>query len=191
MSNLRTRFVSAIVLVPSLFAGNVIAQESGKIQEIRDWAADVIRGDADITATDNGLVSADTKNSVAEQFLNKGQGFLAQVGGLVEQRIGWLRPTNVKEQALIWMALAMALPWGFVGWLRPILKYDLFIVRMLVVASWTGIALWSAWSTWGVASGSDRFASTMLFGVPMLLVYFNSVARSVAVPEKPESAPSR
>ncbi len=46
MSNLRTRFVSAAVVVPSLFAGNVFAQESNKIQQIRDWAATVVRGDA-------------------------------------------------------------------------------------------------------------------------------------------------
>ena len=184
MSNLRTRFVSAVVLVPSLFAGNVMAQESGKIQQIREWAAEVVRGDAGTMSSSNASVSAESSNSMAQKFLDKGQGFLAQVGGLVEQRIGWLRPTNVKEQALIWMALAMALPWGSVGWLRPFLKYDILIVRLLIVTCWTGIALWSAWSTWGVASGADRFASTMLFGAPMLLVYFNSVARSVAVPEK-------
>ena len=46
MSNLRTRFVSAAVVVPSLVAGNVFAQESNKIQQIRDWAATVVRGDA-------------------------------------------------------------------------------------------------------------------------------------------------
>lgn len=185
MSSLRARFVSAIVLVPSLFAGNAIAQESGQIQHIRDWAANVVRGDAAVTSSDSSMTTTDeTTNSVGQQFLNKGKGFLAQIGDLVEQRIGWLRPTNVKEQALIWMAIAMALPWGFVSWLRPILKNDILIVRLLVVGSWTGIALWSAWNTWGVASGADRFTSTMLFGVPLLVVYFNSVARTVASPAK-------
>ncbi len=181
MSNLRTRFVSAVVLVPSLFAGNVFAQESSKVQQVRDWAAAVVRGDADTMASDRSANPGE--QSVGQQFVNKGQGFLAQVGGLVEQRIGWLRPTNVKEQALIWMALAMALPWGFVGWLRPLLSRDITIVRLLIVATWTSIALWSAWSTWGITSGTDRFASTMLFGLPMLVIYFNSVARSVAARE--------
>ena len=185
MSNIHIRFVSAVVLVPSLFAGTVIAREPGQIQQIRDWAANVVRGDAAVTTNDSSMTATDeTTNSVGQQFLNKSKGFLAQVGGLVEQRIGWLRPTSVKEQALIWMAIAMALPWGFVSWLRPILKNDILIIRLAVVGSWTGIALWSAWNTWGIASGADRFASTMLFGVPLLVAYFNSVARSVAMPAK-------
>lgn len=190
MSTLRTRFVSVAVLLTSLFAGNVMAQEAGTIQQLRDWAAEIVRGDAENTSTTRlDSVVAEPPNSLTEQFLDKGQGFLAQVGALVEQRIGWLRPTSVKEQALIWMAVAMALPWGFVGWLRPILRTGLWIIRWLVVTSWTGIALWSAWRTWGVASGADRFASTMLLGVPLLLTYFHSVARSVGAPADAGNCP--
>ena len=190
MSNIRTRFVSAVVVLSGFYATCASAQEPGHIQQIRDWATEFFSGDAaDMSVETASADGAENPNSVADQFVSKGQAFVAQVGALIEQRIGWLRPTNVKEQALIWMAIAMALPWGFVSWLRPILKNDILIIRLAVVGSWTGIALWSAWYTWGIASGADRFASTMLFGVPVLLIYFNSVASSVAVPAEAGSCP--
>ena len=184
MSRFRSRFISAMVVVPSLFAGVLVAQEPGQLQQIRDWAAELIRCDSETLFSSTPSVSEDASQSLPKQFLQKGQQFLVQVGDLIEQEVGWLRPNTIKEQALVWIAIAMALPWGFMSLLRPLLKHDILIIRWIVVGGWTGLALWLAWCSWGVASGTDRFVSTMLFGVPMMVVYFNSIARSVADPAK-------
>ena len=157
---------------------------AGPVQDLREWASRGIRGE-DANATEMpafGDTDETTPEKIRKTFMGKLQLFLAQVGELVEQRIGWLRPTSLKEQALVWMVIAFALPWAFVGWLRPVLKHDFRPVRWVVVAFWTLLSLWIAWITWGAPSGADRFASTMLIGLPVLLTYFNSVARSMAVP---------
>ena len=184
MSTLRYRFISMMVVLPGMFAGSVSAQDTDNVQELRNWAADVIKGETTAAGESFNATNSETTNSLSSRILNKGHGFLAQVGGLIDQRIGWLRPTTVKEQSLIWLAFAMALPWGFVSWIRPILSKDLAIVRILVVTAWSGISMWLAWRTWGEPSGADKFASTMLIGVPVLWIYFNTVVRSIAVPTK-------
>ena len=175
-----------ITLVDLLAAGSsqACAEETNPTQALRQWAADAIRGEdtssTQMSATgDSGETSPTT---IQKTFMRKVQQLLAQAGQLVEQRIGWLRPTSLKEQALVWMAMAFALPWAFVGWLRPILKHDFRPVRWMVVAFWTSLSLWIAWISWGATSGADRFASTMLIGLPVLLTYFNCVASSVAAP---------
>ena len=185
MSAIKIRIVVATVFVPGFLIGSASAQEVSSTQGFQEWAADVVRGEKSTSVhSDSGASAKTAADSMTVRFGKKGKELLAQVCALVEQRVGWLRPTSVKEQALIWLAIAMALPWGFVNWLRPVLKNDILIIRWAVVGVWMGIALWSAWSTWGMASGTDRFASTMLIGAPMLLIYFNSVVRSLAVPGK-------
>ena len=164
----------------------VVAEDVSPIGNLRQWAADVIGVDAteDPARLLRSKQTPETPASIFETFKQKMQGLLYQAGQLAEQRIGWLRPTNVKELALIWVAAAFALPWAFVSWLAPILRHDVRPVRWIVVGLWTSLALWIAWITWGAPSGSDRFASTMLIGLPLLLLYFNCVASSIATPAK-------
>jgi hypothetical protein len=176
-----------ITLVTLLAAGSsqTRAEDASPTQALHQWAADAIRGEdtssKEMSATGDSGESSPT--TIRKTFMRKVQQFLAQTGQLVEQRIGWLRPTSLKEQALVWMAMAFALPWAFVGWLRPILQHDSQPVRWIVVALWTSLSLWIAWISWGAPSGADRFASTMLIGLPVLLTYFNCVANSVAAPK--------
>ena len=180
----RTHLVSiAVLAVLSAACGSQgRAQDVSPVQDSRQWAADVVRGEdsnwTEVSAS--GDIGKTLPARIQETFMRKGQILFAQAGQLVEQRIGWLRPTTVKEQALVWMAIAFALPWAFVSWLRPILKHDFGPVRWIIVGLWTSLALWTAWITWGAPSGSDRFTSTMLIGLPVLLIYFNCVAISVA-----------
>ena len=175
-----------LVVLCAVGCPGTLADEVNAVPDLRQWAADVIRGD--ITKTPESRTTGDsgeeTPASIYKTFTEKVQTLLYQAGQLVEQRIGWLRPTNVKEQALIWMAVALALPWGFISWLRPLLRHDIRPVRWIVVGIWASLARWSAWITWGAPSGADRFASTMLIGLPLLLMYFNCVARSVATSAK-------
>lgn len=178
-----------LVTLATLFAScssQAHAQDASSIQDLRQWAADVIRGeDTNSTKTyASGEAGETTAATIQETFIRKVQHFFAQAGQLVEQRIGWLRPTSLKEQALVWMAIAFALPWAFVSCLRPILKYDFRPVCWIIVALWTSLALWIAWISWGSASGADRFVSTMLIGLPVLLAYFHCVASSVAAAKK-------
>ena len=186
MSNLRHQVIVTALFLSTAVLNSAAAKEVNTVQDLRQWAAHVIRGNSasQPEALSNLEASEPTPASIFETFKQKIHGLLVQAGQLVEQRIGWLRPTNVKELALIWLAVAFALPWAFVSWLRPILKHDLRPVRWIVVGLWTSLALWIAWITWGAPSGSDRFASTMLIGLPLLLMYFNCVASSVATPAK-------
>ena len=100
----RTHFVSVAVLaVLSAACGSQgHAQDVSPVHDSRQWAADVIRGE-DSNSTEMSA-SADTGETspaaVHETFMRKVQLILAQAGQLVEQRIGWLRPTTLKEQAL-------------------------------------------------------------------------------------------
>lgn len=179
-------FLTAVFALSTAFCHQTFAEGRPCVQDLRNWVANVIRGDEVKTteplATREGTDK--TVSAVFETFTQKIQGLFGQASQLIDQRIGWLRPTNAKEVALIWMAVTFALPWAFVGWLRPILKHDLRPVRWIVVGLWTSLALWMAWTTWGVTSGGDRFASTMLIGLPMLLMYFSVVAASVRQPVK-------
>lgn len=173
-----------ITLVALLAAGTsrASAEDASPTQALRQWVANAIRGE-DTISTQMSASGETSPTTIQKTFMRKVQQLLAQAGQLVEQRIGWLRPTSLKEQALVWMAMAFALPWAFVGWLRPILKHDFRPVRWMVVAFWTSLSLWIAWISWGAPSGADRFASTMLIGLPMLLTYFNCVASSVVAPK--------
>ena len=186
MSNLLRQAIVVPLLLSTVVLNSAAAKEVDAVQDLRQWAADVIRGNSASQPESLSNVEAreTTPASIFETFKQKLQGLLYQAGQLIEQRIGWLRPTNVKELALLWMAVAFALPWAFVSWLAPILRHDVRPVRWIVVGLWTSLALWIAWITWGAPSGSDRFASTMLIGVPLLLLYFNCVASSIATPAK-------
>lgn len=185
MSAFRSRFLFALVLLPGMLAGSASAQDVNRPSSLRDWAVDVIRGDESLAAGSRSEASAgEGVDSMTDRFIGKAKGFLGQLGGLIDQRIGWLRPTSAKELALIWLSVAMALPWGFVGWLRPLLRHDNVAIRWIVVAIWSGLIVWLGWCSWGQTSGADRFTSTMLIGVPMLVIYFNSIVRSFAVPGK-------
>lgn len=194
MKELRVCFVSALVILPQIFLSTASltasdlpslvatksAQDASSGGPDRSWLSDFLHRmgtECETPSPDDSMT--DSTTSMAEQFIESGKGLMSQAGELIGQRVGWLRPTTLKELALVWLAFAMALPWGSVSWLRPLLKGDGVMIRMVVVGAWTGIALWSGWRIWGNASGAETFASTMLVGVPFLLGYFNSVARSV------------
>lgn len=178
---------SALTLAPGLAVASHmpstdIVQKTSKTpsdSSIR-WISEVWNRTRTATADDQeNPLKASNFGIVLEQVMRNGEGFLDQVGELIGQRVGWLRPTTMKELALVWLAFALALPWGLVSCLRPLLKTNSLILRMVVVGGLTGIAVWSAWRIWGDGTGAHIFVSTMLIVTPLLLGYFNSVARSV------------
>ena len=69
MSRFRSRFVSAMVVVPSLFAGVLVAQEPGQLQQIRDWAAELLQCNSGESFRSNPSVSEEASQSLPEQFL--------------------------------------------------------------------------------------------------------------------------
>ena|GEM_PF-2063241 len=165
------------------FCYSSAAHATAALEEQRSGATSLAKHESPETTNSKSAAGRSMPlESLTNDIANKGKGLLAQIGGLIDQRIGWLRPTTVKEQALIWLAFAVALPWPFVSWIRPIISSRVGIVRFLVVAVWTTIAIWVAWNVWGQPSGQDQFASTMLIVAPMLWIYFNTVVRSVAEP---------
>lgn len=185
MSAIRARFQFAVLILTAVFANSAAAQNSGKVQEFREWAADVIRGEqSESMDSHSGNSNSAGPETLMSRFVSAGKEFLRQVGQIIGERIGWLRPTTVKEMALGWLVLAMALPWGFVIWVRPEMKEEIRENRLLIVTIWTGMTLCTAWYTWGAAFGADRFASTMLIGLPVLLTYFHCVASSIAAARK-------
>ncbi|WP_417380093.1 hypothetical protein [Gimesia sp.] len=100
---------------------------------------------------------------------------LVQFNQALEAHIGWLRPQSVKERALFWLVLCVAVPWLFAGFLDPFAITRSRLLSWLIVLVWTGLSIWSAWHFWGVDAGSKLFGSTMIVLVPLLSSYFHYV----------------
>ena len=174
--------VTTLVLLMSVDAAQ--AQDADAVRQLRDWAADVIRGDSGDSG-DSADSSFETLGDEASaSFVRRLSGKIRQLAGevaaLIDRQIGWLRPSSVKEAALLWFAIAAALPWMLISLLRPILRADLPLVRLIVVGLLLGLALWTAWKIWGMAAGQDCFIASMLILAPVLALYFHGVASSVA-----------
>ncbi|MBL8814095.1 MAG: hypothetical protein JNM43_28260 [Planctomycetaceae bacterium] len=181
MSYRRTVFLAALAHI-LLAKSEVLSDESVRHTAIQNaFSVALLSADQSVRSERN------TTNEITEEFLANGRGLMGQIAELIEQRVGWLRPTSTKEVALAWLALSFALPWGFVACLRSLLAKDIRLIRLVVVSTWIGISLWLGWKTWGMTVGAHQFASTMLFGVPLLFTYFASIAGAFAIPARSNS----
>lgn len=173
--------VTTLVLLMSVDAAEAQAQDADAVRQLRDWAADVIRGDSGDSADSSFEALGDEASaSFVRRLSGKIRQLAGEVAALIDRQIGWLRPSSVKEAALLWFAIAAALPWMLISLLRPILRADLPLVRLIVVGLLLGLALWTAWKIWGMAAGQDCFIASMLILAPVLALYFHGVAGSVA-----------
>lgn len=98
-----------------------------------------------------------------------------QFNQALEAHIGWLRPQSVKERALFWLVLCVAVPWLFAGFLDPFAITRSRLLSWLIVLVWTGLSIWSAWHFWGLDAGTKLFSSTMIVLVPLISSYYHYV----------------
>ena len=135
--SIRISTLTIVVAVVDLIYAATLTVRAEGLRELAGPAEDLmaaVRGNA---TEDLPSRPASQSEKMMKRVSGSFQSLIADLTQVVEDRLGWLRPQTIKEQALLWLAIAAILPWSSLSFLKPVVRRDIPVVNLILASALT------------------------------------------------------